>query len=125
MIGKPTLNRNYRNFGEILNKEIEQGNQVLDEILSMINIWMAKRDNTQNYIHPTQKPLTLHEKPIKRCTKPGDIILDLYGGSASTLLAAHITHRKAYLCEWDPIFCTAALKRFEEHTNIKPKLICK
>ncbi len=124
-IGKPYLNKNFRNFNEILNKEIEQGNQVLDEIMSMINIWLAKRDITQNYTHPTQKPLTLHEKPIKRCTRPGDIILDLFGGGGSTLISAHMTRRKAYLCEWDPIFCTVMLKRFEQNTKIKPKLICK
>lgn len=124
-IGKPYLNKNFRNFNEILNKEIEQGNQVIDEIQSMITIWLAKRDSTQNYSHPTQKPLSLHEKPIKRCTRPGDIILDLFGGSGSTLLSAHMTRRKAYLSEQDPIFCTVILKRFEQYTKIKPKLICK
>ena len=124
-IGTPYLNKNFRNFNEIMNKEIEQGNQVLDEIQSMINIWLAKRDSTQNYLHPTQKPLTLHEKPIKRCTRPGDAILDLFGGGASTLISAHMTRRKAFLCEWDPIFCTASLMRFEQNTKIKPKLICK
>ena len=124
-IGHPYLNNNFRNFNEIMNKEIEQGNQVIDEIQSMINIWLAKRDITQNYTHPTQKPLTLHEKPIKRCTRPGDIILDLFGGSGSTLLSANMTRRKAYLCEWDPIFCTVICNRFFENTKIKPKLICK
>lgn len=123
-IGKPYLNKNFKNLNEILNKEVESGNQVLDEIQSMINIWLAKRDNTQNYLHPTQKPLSLHEKPIKRCTHPGDRILDLFGGGASTLISSHMTFRKAYLCEWDPIFCTASLMRFEQTFKIKPKLIC-
>jgi len=118
-IGKPYLNKNFKNFNEILNKEIESGNQGLDEILSMINIWLVKRDNTQEYQHPTQKPITLHERPIKRCTKPGDIILDLFGGSGSTLISAEQSKRKAYLCEIDPIFATVILKRFEQYSGKK------
>lgn len=118
-VGKPYLNKNFRNFNEILNKEIEQGNQVIDEILEMINIWLAKRDNTLEYQHPTQKPIALHEKPIKRCTRPGDIILDLFGGSGSTLIAAEQAKRKAYLCEIDPIFCEVIIKRFSAFTGQK------
>lgn len=118
-IGKPYLSKNFKNFNEILNKEIESGNQGLDEILEMINIWLARRDNTAEYQHPTQKPITLHEKPIKRCTKPGDIILDLFGGSGSTLIAAEQTKRRAYLCEIDEIFCQVIIQRFEQYTNKK------
>jgi DNA modification methylase len=118
-IGKPYLNKNFKNFNEILNKEIESGNQGLDEILEMINIWLIKRDNTSEYLHPTQKPITLHESPIKRCTRPGDILLDLFGGSGSTLISAEQSKRKAYLCEIDPIFCTVILNRFEQYTGKK------
>ena len=118
-IGKPYLNKNFKNFNEILNKEIESGNQGLDEILEMINIWMVRRDNTQEYQHPTQKPITLHERPIKRCTKPGDIILDLFGGSGSTLISAEQSKRRAYLCEIDPIFCEVIIKRFEQFSGKK------
>ena len=118
-IGKPYLNKNFKNFNEILNKEIESGNQGLDEILEMINIWLVRRDNTSEYLHPTQKPITLHERPIKRCTKPGDIILDLFGGSGSTLISAEQSKRKAYLCEIDPIFCEVIIKRFEAFVGKK------
>jgi DNA modification methylase len=118
-IGKPYLNKNFKTFNEILNKEIESGNQGLDEILEMINIWMVRRDNTLEYQHPTQKPITLHEKPIKRCTKPGDIILDLFGGSGSTLISAEQTKRIAYICEIDPIFCEVIIKRFEQYSGKK------
>jgi DNA modification methylase len=70
-------------------------------------------------LHPTQKPITLHERPIKRCTKPGDIILDLFGGSGSTLISAEQSKRKAYLCEIDPIFCEVIIKRFEAFVGKK------
>lgn len=121
--GTPYLNKNYANLNEILNQEIESGNQVQDEILDIINIWLAKRDNAQSYQHPTQKPLNLHEKPIKRCTKPRDLIIDLFGGSGSTLISAEQLKRKAYLMEQDPIFCDVIIKRFEQFTNQKAKKI--
>ncbi len=121
--GKPFLNNKYKNLNEILNKEVESGNQVHDEIFDIINIWLAKRDIAQDYEHPTQKPITLHEKPIKRCTAPGSIILDLFGGSGSTLIAAEQLKRKAFLMEINPIFCQVIINRYEEYTNRKAKKI--
>ena len=65
--------------------------------------------------HPTQKPITLCEKPMKRCTKPGDIVLDLFGGSGSTLIAAEQLNRKAYIMECDPVFCDVIKRRYNEY----------
>lgn len=121
--GKPYLNTHYVNLNEILNKEIESGNQVLDEILEIINIWLVKREPAQEYLHPTQKPIKLNEKPIKRCTRPGDIVLDLFGGSGGQLIAAEQLGRKAYLMERDPIFASVIIKRYESFTNKKAKRI--
>ncbi len=121
--GKPYLNKAHKNLNEIMNKEVESGNQVHDEILDMLTVWLVKRDNAQDYEHPTQKPITLNEKPIKRCSAPGHIILDLFGGSGSTLIACEQAGRKAYLMEQDPIFCDVIVKRFEEFTNEKAKKI--
>lgn len=121
--GKPYLNTNIRNLNEILNKEIESGNQVHDEILDMITLWIQKRDNANEYEHPTQKPITLAEKPLKRCSAPGHVVLDLFGGSGSTLLACEQLKRKARLMEQDPVFCDVIVKRWEEWTNQKAKKI--
>lgn len=121
--GNPYLNKGYQNLNEILNREIESGTQVHDEILEMINIWLAKRDPAQEYSHPTQKPISLHEKPIKRCTKPGDLILDLFGGSGSTMIAAEQLKRKAYLMERDPVFTDVIVQRWQEYTNQKAKKV--
>lgn len=113
-IGKPYLRRDLKNFNEILNRNVESGNQVADEILEMINVWLVKRDNAREYEHPTQKPITLCERPMKRCTKPGDIVLDLFGGSGSTLIAAEQLNRRAFVMEIDPVFCDVIKRRYRE-----------
>lgn len=119
VIGRPYLNPILKNLNEILNKEILSGNQVHDEIGDMFNIWLARRDNAQDYEHPTQKPVTLHEKPIKRTTKVNDLILDLFGGSGSTMISAEQLGRRVYLMENDPIFCQVIINRWKEFTGKK------
>lgn len=111
-IGKPYLSKKSSNFTEILNPEIETGNRTIDDILDMIDIWMVKRLPTSEYLHPTEKPVTLHEKPLKRCTKAGDHVLDMFGGSGSTLIACEQLGRTAFLVENDPVFCDIIKKRF-------------
>lgn len=119
--GKPHLNKNVKNLNEILNKEITTGNNVHEEILEMTTLWLDKRDNTQQYEHPTQKPVTLAEKPLKRCSSPGQIVIDLFGGSGSTLIACEQLKRSARLMEMDPIFATVIIERWEHFTNKKAK----
>lgn len=111
------------NLNEILNKEVGTGNQVPDDILDIFNIWLAKRKAGQEYLHPTEKPVTLHEKPLRRCTKPGDKVLDAFGGSGSTLIACEQLNRTAFLAEQSPIFCDVILKRFQEITG-KEAILC-
>ena len=106
-LGSPYLSKKEQGLTEILNKEITTGNDSLDEV----NIWTAKRVSSKDYVHATTKPTDLHEKPILRCTKPGDIILDSFGGSGSTLIAAEQLKRKAYLVELEPVFCDLIIKR--------------
>lgn len=115
--GKPYLSLKRQNFTEVLNKEIEQGNRMHDDILDLLNIWLVKREASSEYEHPTQKPPTLHEKALRRCTKPGDTVLDLFGGSGSTLIACEQMKRKALLCEVEPIFCDLIIRRFESLTG--------
>lgn len=121
--GKPFLSAT-TNLNEILNKEIGTGNQVADDILDLFSIWLAKRKAGQEYLHPTEKPVTLHEKPLRRCTKPGDIVLDLFGGSGSTLVACEQLNRTAYLTELSPVFCDVIIERFFQLTGKKAEL-CK
>lgn len=111
------------NLNEILNKEVGTGNRTIDDILDLLDIWLVKRLAGQDYEHPTAKPPTLHEKPLRRCTKPGDIVLDLFGGSGSTLIACEQLKRQAFLCELDPVFCDVIIKRFQELTG-KEVVLC-
>ncbi|MFA6228174.1 MAG: DNA methyltransferase [Patescibacteria group bacterium] len=122
-VGKPFLSPYSKKLCEVLNKEIGTGNRALDDILDIFDIWLAKRDAGSNYNHSTQKPLTLHEKPLKRCTKPGDIVLDIYGGSGSTLLSCDQLRRICYTSEQSNIFCQLIINRYETATNVKAKKI--
>lgn len=122
--GNPYLSESVKNLNEVLNKEVGTGNRLTDDILDLFNIWLVKRLPAQDYEHPTEKPPTLHEKALRRCTKAGDIVLDLFGGSGSTLIACEQLKRRAYLCEIEPIFCDLIIKRFEKLTGKEAKL-CK
>ncbi len=121
--GKPYLNKNLRSMTEILNKEIGSGNRAVDDILDVLDIWMARRIHNSLYEHPTEKPPTLHEKPLRRCTKPGDTVLDLFGGSGSTLIACEQLKRRAFLMEVEPVFCDLIIRRFEALTGTKASLL--
>lgn len=113
--GKPHLS-NIQNLNEVLNKELSTGNELLEEIN---DIWMAKRLSAKDYEHATSKPPQLHEKAIKRCTKPNDIILDSFLGSGSTLIAGESLGRRVYGCELEPAFCDLIVRRWEKLTGRK------
>lgn len=121
--GKPYLAPKIQNLNELMNKEIGNGNRVADDIMDLFNIWLAKRIPGQEYEHPTEKPPTLHEKALRRCTKPGDAVLDLFGGSGSTLIACEQLKRRAFLVEIEPIFCDLIIRRYEALTKTKAKRI--
>ena len=113
--GKPFL-ADINNLNEVLNKELSTGNNLLDEIN---DIWMAKRLSAKDYEHATSKPPQLHEKAIKRCTKPNGIILDSFLGSGSTLIAGEALGRRIYGCELEPQFCDLIVRRYEKLTGRK------
>lgn len=119
--GKPHLSKGDQSLNEVLNKEVGTGNRLIDDILDLMDIWLVKRLSGNEYEHPTSKPPTLYQKAIRRCTKPGDIILDGFGGSGSSLIAGEQLKRKVYLVEIEPIFCDVIIKRYETLTGIKAK----
>ena len=71
----------------------------------------------RNSEHPTQKPLDLLAYPIKNSSKPGDIVLDTFGGSGSTLIAAEQLNRVCYMMELDEKYASVILRRFAEFTG--------
>lgn len=116
-VGSPFLSPMVHNLSEILNKEIENGNRLSDSILDLINIWLVRRLSTQTYEHPTQKPVSLYEKPLRRCSKPGDNILDLCAGSGALMSACEQLKRRAFLCELNPVFCDVIVARYTKLTG--------
>lgn len=78
----------------------------------------------RNDLHPTSKPVELCEYLIRNSSQAGDLVIDLFGGSGSTLIAAEKLHRKAYLMELDPSYVAVIVSRWEKYTGQKAELIC-
>jgi hypothetical protein len=64
-------------------------------------------------LHPTVKPVAMIADAIKDVSRRADIVLDPFGGSGSTLIAAHKTGRRAFIMEIDPVYCARAIRRWE------------
>lgn len=95
------------------------------------HLWAADRKQTtilefdkpsRSVEHPTMKPVALFEYQMLNNTKGGDIILDSFGGSGTTLVAAEKNGRIAYVMELDPKYCDVIVKRWEEFTGKKALL---
>lgn len=96
------------------------------------HLWAADRKQTtvidfkrptKNDLHPTMKPIGLFDYQIKNNTKGGDIVLDLFGGSGTTIMACEQNGRKAYTMEFDPRYVDVIIKRWEEFTGQKAVLL--
>jgi DNA modification methylase len=117
--GKPYLAEDIQDLNEVLNKETGTGNKLFENIKDFTNLWAAKRMSSDDYEHATSKPPELHEKAILKCTKVGDIILDSFSGSGSTIIAGEMLKRKVYAVELEPIFCDLTIRRYEKLTGKK------
>jgi DNA modification methylase len=122
-IGSPYLSKSFFNFNEIQNNGMTTGNNLSEEIMDQLNIWMVKRLPSNQYSHPTEKSPLLHHKAIRRCTRIGDAILDLTAGSGSILIACEQLKRTAYVSEIEPIFCQLIINHYEKLSGKKAKLI--
>jgi DNA modification methylase len=87
------------------------------------SVWTINKDGAATYKHPTQKPVALAQEAIDKTTKPGAIVLDLFGGSGSTLIACEMTGRSARLMELSPAYCDVIVKRWEDFTGQKAERI--
>ena len=79
--------------------------------------------DAQHRVHPTQKPVTLLADIINQWGDGCDVIVDLYGGSGSTLIACEQLNRTCYMMELDPKYCDVIVKRWENFTGNKAKKI--
>ena len=81
------------------------------------SVWKVDKDGATTYMHPTQKPVALAEEAIDKTTKKGYTVLDLFGGSGSTLIACEKTGRKARLMELDERYVDVIIKRWQTYTG--------
>lgn len=87
------------------------------------SVWTINKDGASTYLHPTQKPVALACEAMDKTTNKNAIVLDLFGGSGSTLIAAEQMNRQAYLMELDPRYVDVIIERWETLTGNKAKLV--
>lgn len=97
-----------------------------DELVALVQgihdqstVWQIRRDNVRDYEHATQKPVALASKAIKNSTRPTGIVVDMFGGSGSTLVACEATGRSARIIELEPKHVATIITRWEKLTGQK------
>ncbi len=93
------------------------------------NVWdhrgvngFGKNRDAELAMHPTVKPMAMVADALLDCSKRGDIVLDQFGGSGSTLLAAEKVGRRARLIEYDPLYCDTIIRRWQNYTGKSAQL---
>lgn len=81
----------------------------------MQTVWEVARET--NTLHPTQKPVEIPIRAIENSSQPGEIVLDFFGGSGSTLLGAELTGRRCFSTELDPVYCDVIISRYVTQTG--------
>jgi len=87
------------------------------------DLWHVKKVNPQSMVHLTEKPVELAVRAMQYSSLAGENVLDLFGGSGSTLIAAEQTGRRAFLMEMDMPYCDVIVQRYEQFTGKKAKRI--
>jgi len=81
------------------------------------DVWEFSRGRTEDYVHPTQKPVELVGRALGNSSRRGEVVLDLFGGSGSTLIACEVLDRRARLVELDPKYCDVIVQRWQSFTG--------
>lgn len=81
------------------------------------SVWSIGKNNANDYKHPTQKPVELPATAIEHTTDTGQLVLDLFGGSGSTLIACEQLERTCYMMELDPHYCDIIIERWQNLTG--------
>lgn len=118
--GVEAFTRSYDDLAEEYESTRAYFNNVHD---NMNNVWHFTRATPQERLltggHPTPKPLALCERAIKTSSREGELVLDFFGGSGSTLIAADRLRRDCYVCELLPSWCDVIVRRWETLTGKK------
>ena len=97
----------------------EERRALVDEINQLPTNVLRESKPMASKLHPTMKPIKLMARNISASTRPGDIVLDLFGGSGSTMMAAEQLGRVCYMMEYEPKYVDVIIKRWEELTGGK------
>jgi len=81
------------------------------------DVWTVKKVNPQSMVHLTEKPVELAARAMRYSSRPGERVLDLFGGSGSTLIAAEQQNRRAFLVELDALYCDVIVDRWQQFTG--------
>ncbi len=87
------------------------------------DLWHVKKVNPQSMVHLTEKPVELAVRALQYSSRTGENVLDLFGGSGSTLIAAQQTGRRAFLMELDTLYCDVIVQRYEQFTGLKAERV--
>ena len=87
------------------------------------DVWCVTKVNARDMVHLTEKPVELATRAMTYSSRPGERVLDLFGGSGSTLIAAEMLGRRALLMELDPLYCDVIIKRWETFTGKKAQRV--
>lgn len=96
---------------------------LLQQVYSQATTVIDEDKPSRSELHPTMKPLRLMAYLIQNSSRRGETVLDLFGGSGSTLIAAEQTGRRCFMMEYDPAYIDVIIQRWEEHTGQKAKLL--
>lgn len=106
----------YENLDDLSKEELKD---MIREYLDDISTVVHEYKPTVSDLHPTMKPLSLIKKHIRNSSREGEVVLDLFGGSGTTLIACEEMDRKCLMMEYDPKYAERIIKRWEEHTGEK------
>ncbi len=103
--------------------ELKQALKDLIEAAQIPNTAIHENKPQVSADHPTMKPVKLCGRLLKNSTRPGEIVVDIFGGSGSTLIAADQLGRACFTCELDPAYCDVIIKRWEKQSGEKAQRI--
>lgn len=110
-------------FDDTLELETMGTDELRELIKNIVNTVIYADKPTSNSEHPTMKPIPLMVKQIQNSSRVGDKVLDLFGGSGSTLIACEELNRQCYVMEYDPKYVDVIIKRWETLTGEKAVLL--
>ena len=117
---KTILREGKIDFDKFKKKELIQ---IITAMQDESTVWEIKKDSVQSYKHPTQKPVDLCIRALINNTESQQSVLDLFGGSGSTMIAAEKLNRKSYTMELDQKYASVIVERWEQYTGEKAQKV--